>query len=127
MKARRLGREYASGAAARADWPDRHQNHAALIPNVLQEPLGWNLPPLLLLHGLLIHPAADRRKLQALIADIAIEGHLIAAGAPLALAGDEIGELGLVSAPAAVREFRAVPAKSQVWIFRRQPLHLLDR
>src|SRR5215470_18951317 len=99
----------------------------ALVANILQEPFGRNLPPLLLLHGLLVHPPADRGELQALIADIAIERHLVAAGAPLALAGDEIGEIWLVAAPAAIHELRTVAAEAGLRIFRREPLHLLDR
>src|SRR5712672_1160656 len=59
----------------------------------------------------LIDPAADRRELQPLIPDVAVERNLVAPRAPLAFAGCKIGEIRLVAASAAIREFRAVAAK----------------
>src|SRR5882672_3322311 len=97
------------------------------IPDVLQEPLGRNFPALLLLHGLLENPAADRGELQALVADIAIERDLVAAGAPGAFAGDEVGEIRLVAALAAVSKFGAVAAEAGLLIFGRDAGHLLGR
>src|SRR5688572_14105937 len=67
-----------------------------LIADVLQEPLRRDLPSLLRLHGLLVDQSAHRGELQALVADVAIEGDLVARGAALGLAADEIGEVRLV-------------------------------
>src|SRR4051794_16903600 len=85
---------------------DPDQSNYRLIANILQEPLGGNFAALLLFHRLLIDPTADRRELQALIADVAVERDLVAGGAALAFAGHEIGEIGLVAALAAIHEFR---------------------
>src|SRR3954453_19593107 len=93
----------APGAAIGARRYDANLQHLRFsIPNILQEPLGRDLPPLPLFHSLLVHPAADRGELQTLIADVAIEGHLIAAGPPLAFAGDEIRKVRLVATLAAI-------------------------
>src|SRR6266404_1859699 len=96
------------------------------VTNVLQEPLGRNFAASALLHRLFIDPAADRRELQPLIPDVAVERNLVAPRAPLAFAGCKIGEIRLVAASAAIREFRAVAAKTGLRIWRRDPLHLLD-
>src|SRR5262245_45174867 len=101
------------------------QRILALIPNVLQEPVGRNLAALLLLHGLLIDEAADRGELQALVADVAIERDLVAVRSSLALAGDKVGEVGLVAAATAIGELGAVATEGKVRIFRRQTLHFL--
>src|SRR5438477_4243865 len=101
-----------------------HRNKL-LVTNVLQEPFGWNFAALLLFQRLPVHPAADGRKLQALIADVAIERHLVAAGAAFALAADEIGEIGLVAALPPIGEFGRVAAEAGLQILLGYPLHLL--
>src|SRR5882757_5488461 len=82
------------------------------IPNILQEPVGRDLASLLLLHGLLVDKAADRGELQSLIANIAIERHLVATGAPLAFARYEVGKIRSVATLAAIHEFRRIAAKA---------------
>src|SRR5437588_5765686 len=99
----------------------------ALIPNVLQKPFGRNLAALLLPHRLPIDETADRRKLQALVADIAVERHLVRARAAFAFAGDEIDEVGFVAALPAIHELRRVAAKARLRVFRRDARHLLRR
>src|SRR5437762_741899 len=92
---------------------------SSLVANVLQEPVGRDLAAFLLLHRLFVDPTADRGELQALVADIAIERHLVAAGASLGLARDEIGEVRLVAALAAIHEFRIVAAEARLRVLLR--------
>src|SRR5262249_45219870 len=80
----------------------------SLIPNILQEPFGRDHPALVLFDGLLVDPSADRGELQTLVADVAIERDLVTAYPALAPAGDEIAEVGLVAALAAIHELRAI-------------------
>src|SRR5262249_45715091 len=97
------------------------------IPDILQEPLRRNLAPHPALRRLLVDPAADGGELQALVAHVAVEGHLIARGAAGAFARNEIGEIRLLAAAAAVAGVRAVAAHARLRVLRRDTLHLFDR
>src|SRR5687768_12155414 len=98
----------------------------ALVPNILQEPLGRNHAADLALDRLLVDEAADRGELQALVADVAIERHLVARGAALGLARNEVGEIGLVAPLAAIHEFGVVATETGLRVLLRNALHLLD-
>src|SRR5262249_53089051 len=53
--------------------------------------------------------------------------HLVAAGASLAFAGDEIGEIRLVATLAAVGKFGRIAAEAGLRVFLRDAFHLLRR
>src|SRR4051812_26722546 len=94
------------------------------VPDVLQKPFRGDLPSYRALLGQFIHPTADTGELQALIADVAVEGDLIGRGAAFAFSGDEIGEFRLVATAAAILEFRTVAAEAGLFVLGGDALHL---
>src|ERR1700687_4381758 len=94
------------------------------ISYILQEPLGRDRTPQAALLGQFVYPTAHARELQTLVADIAVEGDLVARGAALTLAGDEIGEFRLVATLAPIAELRTVAAETGRLVLGRNALHL---
>ena len=83
---------------------------ARLIADVLQEPRRRKLSAHAGGLRLAIDEAADGGELQALIAEVVVEGDLRVVRPPRHLAGDEIAVVRIVAAEPALRRLRRQPA-----------------